>query len=437
VLRLLACLALAAGGSACSSTWEQRAEPAQRAFYRGDVSSAIRLLEHRLKQVRGSADEGVVRLDLAMALQADGQYARAAQQLIAADHELEVLEYSRAPLEVLSAALFATDRGAYHASRPEKLLVNVQNVLNFLGAGDWESAAVEARRARVLLLQPDLPESERYPSRLAWGLAGIAFELAGRPAEADDAYREAGVPGLDARPGPGEGTVLVVVQNGKAPVRVQAEYRLWADGLLHRLQLPALVTRSSGFARARVSLDEREEGDAQVLVDIAEQSAVRYADQFPRLVAAAALAVVPRALAAHAVERKLRDEDEPDDSLRNVLAKFLGFLTGEALAESLPSDTRAWTLLPADVRVLRLAVPAGAHLVSVDLLGGAKARRMQWTVTVDAGGFALVNAVTATVEGWHALPEPRSTDLTLTPAGLRALELLEAALAVREAGQAD
>ncbi len=54
-------------------------------------------------------------------------------------------------------------------------------------------------------------------------------------------------------------------------------------------------------------------------------------------------------------------------------------------------------------------------------------------MTVEDGGFALVNAVTGPLEGWSPTPEPRGADVSDAPAGQQALELLEAALAWREA----
>lgn len=427
-------LLLLATAGGCRGTWEQRVGPAQQAFYGGQEDEAAELLRARLEDGLRGPDELLLRMEYAMALQAAGRFVEASRQLMAADDRLELLDYTRAPLDALSSALFSVDRRDYRATRPERLLLNVQNMINFLGAGDWEGAAVEARRARVQLLQSDLPEDRKYASRLVWGLAGVCFELAGRDDEAADAYRTAQVDGLDARPGKGEGSILVVVQNGKTPVRVQAQYLLLLHGRPQRLQVPALVPRAGGVPRATVSVDGRPVGDAPVLLDLSAQAAHRYTLEFPRLLAAAALAIVPRQYLGEQVERRARDEDEPDSKSRNVLAGLLGFLATEALAEALPSDTRCWSLLPADIRALRVNVPAGRHHVTVIFRGGPGRpdRALDWEVTVQAGGFALVDAVGATLEGYAPPPEPRALDATHTPAGVAALELLEAALVARE-----
>jgi len=437
-LVLAVALAVVLGG--CRATWEQHVEPPQRAFYRGDADASARLLTSRLADARGGADEDVLRLELAMALQAAGRYAEAAAQLVAADRSLEELDYTSTPLDELAYALFAAPRDHYRAPRPEKLLLNTQNMINYLGAERWEDAAVEARRARVLMLQPDLPEEQRYSNRLAWALAGVALQQAGSHGEAADAFREAGETDLSRGPAPGEGSVLVLVQNGKTPVRVEAAYWLWVNGLYHRLQIPALVSRPSGFARASVTVDGKPAGSPVALLDIGGQAEHRYADEFPRLVAAAALQAVPRALAADKLADELRDEDKPDHATRNEIARLFGSLAVGWLASSLPSDTRCWSLLPREVRALRLNLPAGRHVIEVQLDGEAltgASRRMEWTVEVAPGGLALVNAVTAMREGWQPLPDPRSENLSGQPAGVAALALLESVLADRDgAGKA-
>ncbi|MGQ0554129.1 MAG: hypothetical protein ACT4PU_13025 [Planctomycetota bacterium] len=426
---LLLPLAVLAG---CRGTWEQRIAPAQRAFYDGDATGAVVLLQAQLTEATGSSDEGVLRLELASALQAAGRYAEAAEQLMTADQHLEQLDYVETPLDELASALFSVDPGNYRATRPERLMLNVQNMVNFLGAGNWESAAVEARRARLLMLQEDLAEDERYASRLAWGLAGVSLQLAGAESEARDAFKAADRPDLAARPGPGEASLLVVVQNGKAPVRVPGRFWLFVSGNLQRLQLPTLVPRSPGFGSAQVLVDGRPAGEPPVLLDLSAQALHRYDRELPHLLAASALQMLARSTVTSAVERKIEDHDRSAAATRNLLADLLGFLAGEVVAEALPPDTRCWSLLPSEVRALRLSVPAGTRRVAVEFQDERGPRLLEWEVTLESGGFALVNAVGATLDPWAPAPDPRSADLTNTPAGVQALALLETALILRE-----
>lgn len=420
---LLAPLLLAA---ACRGTWESRFESVQRAYYGGDPERAEALLREQLEQEEDDADADLLRLELAQTLQAQERYAEAAELLVAVDDELLVLDYSDAPIDALSGLLFTPDRERWHATPPERLMLNVQNMLNFLGAGEWEEAAVEARRARLQLLRADVPPDERNASRFVWGLAGICFDLADRPSEARDCFREAQTPGLEQRPGRGQGSVLVVVQDGETPVRVPGLVYLYAYGALHRLQLPVLATRSSGARQVELSVDGISQGEVPTLLDFAGQAVRRYDEQFPRLLAAAALQVVPRAWLSDAVERGLRDNDQPEWSARNNWARFGGFLAGELTAEALPADTRCWSLLPATVRARRVNLPAGTHTLSLALHGGRSAapRVVEWTVTLEPGGFALVQLASAIGDGWSPPPPPPARNLSATPAGQQALQLL-------------
>jgi len=429
VALLLAC---AAG---CSTpTWEQRIAPAQQAFYGGDPQEAAELIAARLDDDTDGPDAHVLRLELASALAAADDWAGSAREFVALDDRLEMLDYSDMPVAELAAFLFAVNRTEYGASRPERLALNTLNLLNFLALGDWEGAAVEARRLRVLMLQDDLPEERRFQSAFAWELAGVALQLAGHAGESADCFRAAGRSDLALAPAAGEGTVLVVVQNGKAPVRVEAVFRLLFDNGLHRLQVPALVWRPSAWQRAVVLLDGRPVAEAPVLLDLGAQLRAQYDRDFPKLVAAAAFAATPRVFAGDAVRREVDGihSKHLDDDARAALAQLAGFFTEELLAEALPADTRCWTLLPSDVRALRLHVPAGTHDIAVDLVG-SRPQRLNWSVSVQPGGFALVNAITALDEGWAPSQEPRSQDLTHQPAGLAALNILEAAFAVRAA----
>jgi len=426
--------------TACVVPAEVRSEAYQRAYYRGHVDRAVTLLERRLDDARGGPDEDVLRLDLAAALSAAGRDAEAAALLVEADGELETLDYSSVPLETLAEWILSTTPTRYRATRFERLLVNAQALLSFLAAGAADDAAVEARRARVLLLQSDLPDDERYASVLVWTLVGVALQRSGSHGEAADAFRSArelcGDPGLSAAvdalaapPAADEGSLLVVVQNGRAPVRAQAIVRLWVEHGLRRVQFPALVPRPGGYARIEVELDGALAGAPAPLLDVAAQAAQRYADEQPRILAAALLAAVPRAFAADAVRRAARDDDQEDDSTRNIAADLLGFLAGEMLAEVFPADTRCWTLLPAEFRVLRLPLPPGVHHVAVTLQDSvlhAPPRRVEWEVELRAGELAVLQCVTAVEEGWTPLEPPGEEDLTGTLAGQQALELLDA-----------
>ena len=425
-LSSLAPLLLLLTAAACRGTSDGRLDQVQAAYYAGDLEEAEDLLRERIADEQGGADADLLRLELAQVLQAGEHYAEASVLLAGVDRRLVVLDYSDAPVDELSRLLYAPDRAQWHATPPERLMLNVENMLNFLALGEWEEAAVEARRARNQLVREFVPEERRYASRLVWGLAGVCLELAGSEAEAADCYRDAQAPELERRPGPGEASVLVVVQDGQTPVRVPALVYLYAYDAPHRLQLPALAPRSPGSARVQLSIDGSEPAEVPELLDADGQARQRYDEEFPRLLAAAALQVLPRAWLSHAVEHSLRDGDQSDHSPRNTWARLGGFLAGELMAETLPADTRSWTLLPASVRATRVVVPAGTHRLEVMLHGppGGEPRRAEWEIELEPGGFALVHLAGAVGGGWSPVPAPPAREVTGSAEARQALELL-------------
>ena len=412
---------------ACRGTWEARLDQVQRAYYAGDLDEAEALLRDELEDAEDGAEADLLRLELAQVLQAGEHYAEASALLAGVDRRMVVLDYSDAPIDEMSRLLYAPDRAQWHATPPERLMLNVENMLNFLALGEWEEAAVEARRARNQLLRDFIPEEQRYASRLVWGLAGVCLELAGSEAEAADCFRDAQAPELERRPGPDEASVLVVVQDGQAPVRVPALFYLWAYGQPRRVQLPALAPRSTGSVRVELSVDGNGASEVPELLDLGGQAVQRYDEEFPRLLAAGTLQALPRYWLSQAVERSLHDSGEPEGSPQNTWARFGGFLAGELVADILPVDTRCWTLLPASVRATRVNVPAGRHRIVVtlhDRLGQAP-RDTEWEVELEPGGFALVHVVGAVGGGWSPVAPPAAMELTGSAQARQALELLD------------
>lgn len=125
---------------------------------------------------------------------------------------------------------------AYRPPPPERLLVHYYGILNYLGMGDPEGAGVEARRlAHLLDLYADRGDlkgagGRRLHAALRY-VTGAAFEAIGEENDAAVAYRlargldeqgrlpVASVPGEASEDGSGE--VLVIVERGFAPHRVE------------------------------------------------------------------------------------------------------------------------------------------------------------------------------------------------------------------------
>lgn len=413
------------------ATYDQRLRAAHEDYYSGRVVEA----EAALRALAGSAaanDRTLLQLELASVLQAQGRFDEAARLLSEADDGLELLDYTSAPIDEMIEFAFAVD-DVWRASPPERLMINTQNMINYLGAGALEDAAVEARRLMILLSQSDLSDDELYANAFGWGLAGVILAASRDFEEAQDAFSH--VPADSAlRPSEraaGKGTILVVCQLGQAPIRRQATYWLTSGDSPHQLNIPVLQARPGGAVSASVSVDGSSRGEVPQLFDLGEHLLRRYDDEFPRLVAAALAQVVPRAIGAKIVGDAVAEsmaegaKTKEDVAASVAVGAFVGFLAESAAAAVQVADVRCWSMLPGRYGAMRLDVEPGGHAVSVSLAGSGAS--VEVSVDVAAGELVLVNVVSGPGDGYRRLPDPRGRDLTDQPEGLAALELLEQA----------
>lgn len=431
-MRALAALLLLGGLTACA-TYDERIETAHRAYYGGDLDGAIEILRETVAE--DDADRDVAELELAAVLQTAGRYLESTVLLEEADWQYEVRDYTSMPLRDMATYVLGGEIRDYMASPPERVLVNTLNMLNYLGLGDPQEAAVEARRLSVLLDRTDVPEDELYANRFAWSLAGLTFEMARDHQEAAEAWRTAEDSPLADRslsagqlqPGQRPGTVLVVVQRGKVPVRRESVYYFPFGGSVHSLRVPQLVSRGSPFRLATVSVDGQPLGAVPMLFDLGAHVRLRFQRELPRLLAAAMSQAIPRAVLTETLRKSaVEAADDDHKALVEGLAFIASFLLDVGLASVTTTDTRCWSMLPAAFHARRLNLPPGPHTVTVRLQG-SRALSLPFQVDVSPGRLTYLNVTTAIHEGFQELPPARSRDLTDRPEAFKALELLEAA----------
>lgn len=154
-------------------------------------------------------------------------------------HLLDLASYlaeDRVTLRVSQQALsmITSDRALdYTPGRTERLMIPWVAAMTYLEAGDYDGAAVEARRIEALLDRMDEgvpPDSLPDQSRFLHYFAGTVFEAARDWSAADVAYRRAGPlaeelgTGLDEDGRPvadSLGDVVVLVERGFVPHRVE------------------------------------------------------------------------------------------------------------------------------------------------------------------------------------------------------------------------
>ena len=381
----------------------------QEHFYANDPDQAAELIEKEFEAGfwgRFSEDEhDLLRLELASALQAAGHYKRAAEQLATADENLEFLDYQTTTAADLGDFLFASG-SVWRASTAERVLVNTEAMLNRLcqDTPNLSDAMVEARRFGILIDQQGLPEDEVYANDFAMALAGFCMEQGGRLSEVNDYWRDVeganpmrradGVEASDDT-----GTLLVVAQLGKAPIRREVRIVFPVDGIPYQMRIPVLVERHDTFRSARVLVDGKPAGELQPMFDLGQHLEAQYDRDKGKILAAAATQLVARSLVARSA--RLAAQGGSDDSGWTWL---LEVATNLFLTELQPPDTRGWSLVPQRFHALRLELPVGDHDVSIVLEGDRAKNLKPRTVSITSEVPRTLNVISDKYRTWSSTP---------------------------------
>lgn len=348
----------------------------------------------------------------------------------------------------------------YQPRRTERLFIPYYGMLAYLRRDEWEDAAVEARRLVGLLAQyaDDREENERGLHASLYHLAGTVFERAGDRGDAQVAHRAAQAlaprlaDSLQPRPPGGEGELLVVVERGFVAHRANESIDIWlGDDDRDSLRLEGdsrrravgritdrVVGRTHDRDRSSVRLppgpwasrytfhqprryDEDDDGyQLRIAFAVLRHSARAWGGPVR-------LAVDDSAVAATSFVSLLDDASESDErreragmvarAVARAAAKYAAVKAvkdkkgelagtvaniGAALLER--ADVRSWHLLPQEISLLRVRVPAGTRYVRLEV-GPPDGRRTVdvGPVTVRAGTVAI-----APVRLWRD-PAPAAT----------------------------
>ena len=400
-------------------------------------------------------DDALLRqLDVGIASYYAAQFARSAAVLDSA--ALLADDRITASLSKDALALVTSDLARpYQPRRTERLFIPYYAMLAYARLGQWEDAAVEARRLSSLLAQyaEDRDDRERSLHGAMHELAGTVFARAGEKNDAEVAYRVARalVPAYAAfdsatadagqgranavRADGGTGEVLVVLERGFVAHRVTETMELDLGGrdrdsvrvpdggwnVAHGMQqgagggpltapayapvryrhvdsdddddyhmtiaFPALRSSSHPWGitiRAGASGDSL--GTSGVVARVDDATAVDARRELGGIIARAAA----RAAAKYTVVKAVRDKK---GDVAGSVANF-----GASLLER--ADVRSWHLLPSELTLVRLRLPAGSQRVTLRLGEGARTRTVDaGTVLVRAGSVTL-----APVRLWQAPP---------------------------------
>ena len=376
--------------SGCS-THAQRVRAARGQFYTGQLATAAESLEEHIERYPRDAD--ATALDLAMVQMLNGRPSDAEETLRRVRDNLDHLEQKDI---VESGVSMLTDdqRLAYSGEGYEKILTRLFLALsNLLDDGqDAEAYSLQINAKQEELLQRAV-EQQKEGADLAYTPLAIGPYLRGVIREStfgnyDDASRAyhqvvswqpgfqggradlaRAESGIHSRPGCGVMYLFALVNRG--PVKEQvAEIPtsmalLIADRILSAvgeydvpptlapIKVPRVVVPPRKLDAISVVVDGQVAGRTETICDIAELALRQQEVEMPHIMARAVARRVFKKAAIYAT----KDYVEADNPLPDLALSAVGV----AWEASEAADTRCWGLLPREIQVVRIELPAGRH----------------------------------------------------------------------------
>ncbi len=380
-----------------------------------EYGAAVQAIDEAREPKYGEKDRVLYWLDKAAVLQAARDYAGSDALLDQAELRIEEL-YTKS-LSQAAGTVLVNDVTQDYAGEPhERAFLYVLRALNFAYRHQVDDAVVEARKVTAFL--------ERHGERVqmktyrddgfAHLLSAMLFEDAGRYDDArisreaaERAYgryaRDLSVPvpqfALGARVA-GEGELVLLHYNGKVPLRgtkhtsVPVGRRKTVREMAasgddeEQAQLPVAIPTlvEQPFEIRGSAVDVAGRAAQTVLVEpVAAIAAKALEDELPAIKARAAARAATKGGAYSAAEA----------AGTNRIVSGAGLSAAGAFEQA---DTRGWATLPAEIRMARLALPAGVHDVRIAYRDGTGALAFEETlrgVEIAAGFRTYVHVRTA------------------------------------------
>lgn len=399
--------------SAGCSTYADRILTAREQFYTGQVGASAETFSSYI--VHHPRDADAAALDLAIVQLASGQPQQAELTLRRVRDRFEELEQADAA-EITLSMLTDDQQLAYAGENYEKVLTRVFLALvNLLQDGqDAEAYSLQINAKQEALLQ-QVPEEERELARAAYVPLAIGPYVHGMIREAsfgnyDDASRayqqvvswqpdfQAGRAdlaraqhGVHSRPG--HGVVYVFALCNRGPVKEQSveiptsAAMLVADRVLSMfsqydvtptlapIKVPRVVVPSRQVDRVVVQAGGQALTHTEVICDVGDLALRQQELNQPK--------VIGRAVARRAIKKAAiyatKSVVEADAPMADLALSVVGVAWEAAEA----ADTRCWGLLPREIQVARLELPAGTHELQLSPALTSRQTVLGPTVSVD------------------------------------------------------
>jgi len=358
---------------------------------RPDLSLAIAEQDDlQQKEVIASLDKGMLR-------RINHDFSGSNQIFEVAKKQIEALYGISITENLASVTINDTLRG-YEGDRYEQLLLHAFMAMNYIELGQMDGARVEMLQANVKMMEwGDEPEEDAFIRYFE----GIIYESLGEYDNALISYRKAytvykekagvlypAIPlvlkkdflrlldwqGLSSeyktvteecnltgykpvKPRSDYGELIVILNNGLAPVRSEAAIGVFSSEIQQNLRVAFPVYRENKklLYTPRVEVNGKDYG-LETVEDIDTLARHSLAEAMPQIMA--------RATARAVVKYNTQHSANENSALAGLLMTVTNMVTERA-------DTRSWTTLPQAIQVQRILLPVGEHQLTIQMLNAA------------------------------------------------------------------
>jgi hypothetical protein len=411
-----ALILLAAAG--CGISHPELMQPVRTSLYRNEPVSALADYSSAGPDSIGR-DRLLYLMEMGNLLRLSGRFRSAIDLLLEADRLTDTMRGVDLG-EQVEAMLTSDEALSYRGADYESVMINYCLAACYAATGDIEDALVECRRVNEKLREFNLEYGEGGSNRYSDDafiryMMGVLFESAGELDDALVAYRASlrvysddyaihyglppseqlkmdllrlshrvgysslhdsfveqwpGLPwqesGADA--GQGRGEIVVFIERGLIPERVEVSVEAWYEGRVYRLAVPAIRASRRSYGSVRVSAGEWS-SSAFLAEDLAAIAEKNLEDHAARDMARAIGRLASKVAIAEAGEEIVEEiADEEDDGCWSEGTGFLLSLLGAATEKA---DLRSWLTLPSTVHIARLALPEGEYPLTIVGSGSA------------------------------------------------------------------
>ena len=371
---------------ASCATHSQYAHSLRDGLVAGNPGASLAIAEKKDPEQK----EVVTTLEKGMLRRMNNDYSGSNQIFEVAKQEIEKLYGISITENVASVTINDTFRG-YEGDRFEQLLLHAYMAMNYIQLGHLDEARVEMLQANVKMMEwGEAPEEDAFLRYLE----GIIYENLKESDNALISYRKAysvykerggrqypvmplvlkkdilrllSAKGLrsefksarkdfgladymPAEPDNGFGEVIIIINNGLAPIKSEAVLPIFSTEVEQNLRVAFPVYRySKGVLYTPDIMVGKKNFGVETVEDVDALARYSLEQQMPAIMARAT---------ARAVVKYNTQQTPESGSLASLLLTVTNMVTERA-------DTRSWTTLPQEIQLQRIRLPVGEHQLSI------------------------------------------------------------------------